>query len=161
MHDKLIVIIVFLITILTMTVGYSTFATDLKIDGNAEIIGEWNVRIADIKPISVPTGCDAGTPTFTDTELNFAAQLNKPGDEIIYEVTIENAGTIDARLQTVVFLEEPEGTEAINYETTSLAETLDVGEKTTFNIIVTYLDVKEPPVKTTKTLTGIIEYVQK
>ena len=145
-----------------MAVGYSTFATDFTIDGTAEITGEWDVRITNITATQVPDGCDAGTPTFTKDSINFSAKLNKPGDEIIYEVTIENLGTIDAELQTIIFTEEIDGIEEINYTTSELKKDLNVGDSTTFYIIVTYVkNAKQVPDVKTKTLTGIIQYVQK
>ncbi len=158
----LIIILFFLATIILMSVGYSSFATDFTINGVAEITGEWDVRITNITASYVPDGCDAGTPTFTNDSINFSAKLNKPGDEIIYEVTIENLGTIDAELQTIIFTEEIDGIEEINYTTSELKKDLNVGDSTTFNIIVTYVKNtnKIPDVKT-KTLMGIIQYVQK
>ncbi len=163
MHkNKKIILIAFLLTLILMTVGYSTFATDFTINGTAEITGEWDVRITNITPTKVPDGCDAGTPTFTKDSINFSAKLNKPGDEIIYEVTIQNLGTINAELQTIIFTEEIDGIEEINYTTSELKKDLNVGDSTTFNIIVTYVKNSEsiPDIKT-KTLTGIIQYVQK
>ncbi len=163
MHkNKIIILIFFLIAIVLMAVGYSTFATDFTINGTAEITGIWDVRITNITATQVTDGCDAGTPTFTKDSINFSAKLNKPGDEIIYEVTIENLGTIDAELQTIIFTEEIDGIEEINYTTSELKKDLNVGDSTTFNIIVTYVKNSEkiPDVKT-KTLTGIIQYVQK
>ena len=163
MHkNKKIILIAFLLTLILMVVGYSTFATDFTINGTAEITGEWDVRITNITPTKVPDGCDAGTPTFTKDSINFSAKLNKPGDEIIYEVTIQNLGTINAELQTIIFTEEIDGIEEINYTTSELKKDLNVGDSTTFNIIVTYVKNSEsiPDIKT-KTLTGIIQYVQK
>ena len=161
-YKILIIIIFFLATIILMAVGYSTFATDFTINGIAEITGEWDVRITNVTATQVPLGCDAGTPTFTKDSINFAAKLNKPGDEIIYEVTIENLGTIDAELQTIIFTEEMDGIEEINYTTSELKKDLNVGDSTTFNVMVTYVKntQKIPDVKT-KTLMGIIQYVQK
>ena len=161
-NKKLIIIIFFIATIILMAVGYSSFATDFNINRTAEITGEWDVRITNIIATEVSQGCDAGTPTFTKDSINFSAKLNKPGDEIIYEVTIENLGTIDAELQTIIFTEEIDGIEEINYTTSELKKDLNVGDSTTFNIIVTYVKSTEkvPDVKT-KTLTGIIQYAQK
>ncbi len=160
--NKIIILIVFLATIILMAVGYSTFATNFNIKGNAEITGEWDVRITNIIATQVPKGCDAGTPTFTENSISFSAKLNKPGDEIIYEVTIENLGTIDAELQTIIFTEEINGIEEINYTTSEVKKELNVGDSTTFNIMVTYVkDTENIPDTKTKTLTGIIQYVQK
>ena len=125
-------------------------------------IFSWDVKITNVEAINVSSSCDAGKPTFTDTSVNFSAKLMKPGDEITYKVTIKNAGTIDAKLQTVIFTEEIDGILALNYTTTQITPELNAGEETTFNITVTYVkDTEEIPEKKTKTLTGIIEYVQK
>ena len=160
--NKIIILIVFLAVIILMAVGYSTFATDFTINGTTEITGEWDVRITNITATQVPDGCDAGTPTFTNDSINFSAKLNKPGDEIIYEVTIQNLGTIDAELQTIIFTEEIDGIEEINYTTSELKKDLNAGDSTTFNIMVTYVkDTESIPSVKTKTLIGIIQYVQK
>ncbi len=78
--NKILILIFFLIIIVLMAVGYSTFATDFTISGTAEITGEWDVRITNITATQVTEGCDAGTPTFTKDSINFSAKLNKPGD---------------------------------------------------------------------------------
>ncbi len=151
-----------LIVILTMTVGYSAFATQLKVDGTAEIIGEWNVRIANVEVESVSEGCNAGEPQYTNTNVTFDAKLLKPGDSITYLVTIENAGTINANLDNIIFMEQKDGSEDINFTTSELDHFLEAGTQTTLNIKVEYKP-KNAEISTvkTKTLTGILEYVQK
>ncbi len=162
-NTKNIIIIALLIVIGIMAVGYSAFATQLKINGTAQIIGEWNVKITGIKAQYVSEGSDAGTPTFTVTSATFDAKLSKPGDKIIYEITIENAGTIDASLKSATFT-PGEGNEspAIKYETTQPAQTLNSGDTTTFTVTVIYDEtIQEIPEIKEKTITGIVEYVQK
>lgn len=160
---KNIIITVLLIVIGLMAVGYSAFATQLKINGTAQIIGEWNVKITGIKAKSVSEGADAGKPEFTVTSANFYAKLSKPGDKIVYEITIENAGTMDAILQSATFTPDQEnGSPAIKYETTQPAQTLNSGDTTTFTVTVIYDEnMEEVPEIKEKTITGIIEYVQK
>lgn len=162
-NSKNIIIIALLIVIVIMAVGYSEFATQLKINGTAQIIGEWNVRITGIKALSVSEGANAGTPEFTITTASFDARLSRPGDKIVYEITIENAGTINATLQSAKFTaDEENGSPAIKYETTQPEQTLNSGETTTFTVTVIYDEnTEQVPEITTKTITGIIEYVQK
>ncbi len=157
---KCIIIIVLLI--LTMAVGYSAFATQLNVSGTAEIIGEWNVRIINIEAKNVSEGCNPGEPQYTNTSATFEAKLIKPGDSITYLITIENSGTIDATLDDVIFKEEENGSEAIKFTTTGIAPTLEPGAQTTLNVKIEY-DSKttEVPSIKTKTITGIINYVQK
>ena len=162
-NTKNIIIIVLLIVIVVMAVGYSAFATQLKINGTAQIIGEWNVKITGIKAQFVSEGANAGTPEFTVTSATFDAKLSKPGDKIVYEITIENAGTMDASLQSAKFTpDEENGSPAIKYETTQPAQTLNPGDTTTFTVTVIYDEnMEEVPEIKEKTITGIIEYVQK
>ncbi len=144
-----------------MAVGCSMFATQISLDGDTKIIGEWDVRITNIEVQSASEGCNPGTPNFTNTSATFDAKLEKPGDSIIYVVTIENDGTIDATLGMVIF-KEGNGPSEIKYETTEIKHELNAGEKTSFLVKVEYdLNTTETPSVKTKTLIGIIEYIQK
>ena len=86
----------------------------------------------------------------------------KPGDTITYVITIQNAGTINATLDSATFTpDDKDGSPAISYETTSPATSLLAGEQTTFKVKVTYdAETTEIPSVKTKTITGIIKYVQ-
>ena len=143
-----------LLIILLMTVAYSAFATQLNVNGVAEITGEWDVKITNIEAIEISNGCDAGSPQHDDTTVSFNSKLEKPGDIILYQITVKNAGTIDAVLDTVVFKTE-EGSDAIDYETTELKKELNAGEETTFNVKVKYdADSTEVPEIKTKAITS-------
>ena len=161
-NSRNIIIIAILIVIVAMAVAYSAFATQLNINGQSEIIGEWNIKITGITAENVSTGCDAGKPEYTNTSATFSAKLLKPGDTITYVITIQNSGTINATLDKITFTpDDKEGSPAISYETTSPATSLGAGEQTTFTVKVTYnAETTEVPSVKTKTITGIIEYVQ-
>ena len=162
-NTKNIIIGALLVVISVMAVGYAAFATQLNINGTAEITGEWDVKIIGIEAQDVSEGCNAGDPQFTTTSATFEAELLKPGDSITYEITIENAGTIDATLDSITFTPDNEnGSPAILYSNTSPADTLNAGDQTTLTVTVTYdEDTEEVPEITTKTITGVIDYVQK
>ncbi len=148
------------IVILLMAVGYSVFATQLNINGTVETIGEWDVRITNIKVKEISEGCDGGNPQFTNTTVTFDAKLEKPGDEITYAITVKNLGRIDAKLGTVIFM-EGDGTPAINYETKEIKPLLSSGEQATILVKVEYVaEVNEMPSSNDKKILGIIEYVQ-
>ena len=162
-NRKNIIIIAFLIALLVMAVGYSTFATELTFNGNAEITGKWDVRITDMKVTSVSDGCDAGKPEFTDTTINFDSKLEKPGDKITYLITIENLGTIDAVLSNIQIIpDDINGTKAITYRIINPVLELPKSSSTTMEITVEYdpTTTENPDVKT-KSITGVIEYSQK
>ncbi len=158
---KNIIIGALLVVILAMAIGYSAFATQLTINGTAEITGVWNVKIINVEAQDISEGCDPGTPEYTNTTVTFDSKLVKPGDSITYVVTIENAGTIDATLDNILFQEESEGSPAINYVTTEVAHELKAGQQTTFSIKVEYIkSTSEVPSIKTRKITGIVEYVQ-
>ncbi len=165
---KSVIIFIFLVTLLFLTVGYSSFATDYDIKGIAEITGIWNVKITGVTIEAVDETClsdeycDPGTPEFTDTSVTFNAKLAKPGNTITYRITIENAGTIEAKLDKIVYdLDNDTGSSAIYYTATSPQEILKKGETTSFIVQVEYdKDVTEIPLIKTKSITGTVKYVQ-
>ena len=151
-----------LIVIIVMSVGYSTFATQLTINGTAKIVGQWDVRITNVEAINVSEGCDYGVPEYTDTTVAFDAKLLKPGDFITYEITIRNDGNIDALLDNIVFTsDEKNGSSAISFKTSELDSYLEAGQEAKLKLSVFYDEktVEEPEVKE-KNIMGIIEYVQ-
>ena len=156
-----IIIITLIIASLLMAIGFATFATQLTVDGTVEIVGEWNVKITNIEAIQVSSGCDSGTPEFTDTSVTFNAKLLKPGDIITYRVTIQNAGTINAVLEYAIFTPQEEGSSAIGFSAGMPSRELTAGEETSFTVQINYKDFTEemPEIKT-QTLTGFVEYVQ-
>ena len=161
-NNKNIIICALVIVVLVMAVGYSTFATQLTINGVAEITGEWDVRITGVEAQNVSNDCNAGEPTFTNTTVNFNAELAKPGDSIDYLITIKNEGNLDAHLDDIVFLaDETNGSPAIKFSTTNLASDLLAGETTTLTVKVKYdQNYTEVPSIKTKSIMGIINYVQ-
>lgn len=156
-----IIIGALLIAVITMAVGYSAFATQLEINGNAEIVGEWNVEITKIEATTVTGQADAGTPTFTKTTAEFDADLKQPGDSVVYTITVENKGSIDATLANYTMTPQADGSPAILYTYTEPAEDLAAGGTTTFTVTVTYdANITEVPTITTKTIEGLVEYEQ-
>ena len=58
-NSRNIIIIAVLVLIVAMAVAYSAFATQLNINGQSQIVGEWNIKITGISAENVSTGCDA------------------------------------------------------------------------------------------------------
>ena len=157
-----IIIITIIIIIIAMAVAYSAFATQLNINGQSKIVGEWNIKITGISAENVSPGCDAGTPKYSNTKAIFDAKLQKPGDTITYVITIKNAGTIDAVLSSADFIPDNEnGSPAISYEITNPAQSLKAGTETTCKVQIIYnKETTEVPSIKTKKIVGVIEYVQ-
>lgn len=150
-----------LIILLVMSVGYAAFATQLQLNGTATIQGEWDVEITKIEATNIVGTAEAGTPANTKTTATFDATLKAPGDAVTYTVTIENKGTIDAKLDNATYTEQTDGSPAIIYTTTNPGQTLAAGEKTTATVTATYdSSVSEVPQITSKTITGLFNYAQ-
>ncbi len=155
------IIIAVLVIILTMSFAYSALASKLTLNGVAGIVNGWDVRITNVKVQSASKGCDAGIPQYTNSSVTFNSKLSKPGDEIVYLITIKNAGTIDAVLNNVIFKQKKESEDLV-YSTTELSKELNAGDETTFSVKIEYnLDTNKIQKVKTNTITGIIEYVQK
>lgn len=162
MKKRIIIISALLIAILLMAVAYSALATQLTLTGTATIISEWNVKVTSVSAQDVSAGCNAGTPEFTDTTITFNAELVKPGDYITYLVMIENTGTLDATLDRITLTPDESGSQAIVYTHTEPEELLKAGGTTCFLVKVAYDEnTTEMPSITTKTITGVVKYVQK
>lgn len=154
--------IALLIVISMMAIGYSAFATELSINGTAEIVGDWNVKITNIEAEETINTADSGLPEYTDTTAKFNAKLKNPGDAVKYVITVQNIGSIDAKLDNVIFFsDEKNDSPAILYETSELSPILTAGETTTLTVTVQYdPNVKEVPLIKTKTIIGTLNYVQ-
>ena len=161
--SKNIIIGALLLAVLMMAVGYSAFASEMTFSGSAEITGEWDVKITNVEVKEVSSGSDAGSPEFTNNTITFDAKLEKPGDKVVYEITITNSGSIDAKLENLQIVPDIiNGSTAISYIIINPSNELLAGEETKMQITAQYDEVvtENPDIKT-KTITGVIEYVQK
>ena len=85
-----------------MGVGFAALNITLNINGTATAINTWDVRM---KSITVSTKSNGVENNETDTKIledgetaNIFVSFEKPGDNVTYEVLIENNGTLDATL---------------------------------------------------------------
>lgn len=113
---KNLVIIVLLIAIVLMSVGYAALAQVLTINGTAKLQANWDVEITNIAfdtTNSIGATNDSATVTGT-TQATFEATLEYPGAKAIYNVTVENKGTIDAVLDSITDLSTTNAAEPTN-----------------------------------------------
>ena len=106
MKNKKTIIIGILIAIIAlMGIGYAALAQVLTINGTATVTGTWDVRITGIEVGDIGGATDAAnSPSFTATSATFSVELAYPTAYVAYLVTIENRGTIDARLDSITGL---------------------------------------------------------
>ena len=107
-NQRTILIVSLLVIIFIMVVGFAAFATNLTINGTANISTSWNVQITNIRGVNDKLVTNNGAyevtePTITDNNLtaNFHTGLISPGDKRIYEVEVTNLGSVDAEVTSV------------------------------------------------------------
>lgn len=107
---KNIIIGVLIAVIFVMGLGYAAFTQQLTINGTAEVTTNWDVHIKSIVPDSVASSVNEGDSVRYTTAgsiyarvvdpntAEFSSSLISPGDRVIYNVTIENSGDLDAKI---------------------------------------------------------------
>ncbi|MEI3508078.1 MAG: InlB B-repeat-containing protein [Bacilli bacterium] len=99
-RNKIIIGLISLLLI--MTVGYAAFQTNLNIKGTSKISSNWDIRITNVTSGNKTGNAEnAKTPTWTNLTASMEANLYEKGDAMEYEVTVENKGTFDAKLESI------------------------------------------------------------
>jgi len=160
--NKKRVIGILLVAIMVMAVGYASFATNLVINGTANIASNWKVVFTDITQVSKTDGVEIKeTPTASGTKATFNIGLTSPGDKIEYKITVANQGTIDAIIESIEASET--GSDAIKFEIKNIktGDILTKNTTTTFNVIISYDEnITSQPSTLENKLTVDIKYVQ-
>ncbi len=161
---KNIVIGLLLAVVLVMAVGYAAFATQLTINGTANITSTWDVRIKSITAMT-PVGDASNVSTTVDPDsgltATFEANLVSPGDQITYSISVENAGSLDAKLDDLSFTEEENPAIEYSYLNIKKDDVIKSKNEQVFTVTIKYSDdVTEQPENKTETLKMTLSYVQ-
>ena len=86
-----------------MVVGYAAFQTELKVSGTSKVTSNWDIEITNVTS-GTPTGSAENTvaPSWDKLWASMEADLYEKGDSMEYDVTIENKGTLDAKLNDII-----------------------------------------------------------
>ena len=89
--------------LLCMVAGYAAFQTQLKVTGSSTVTSNWDIEITNVTS-GTPTGSaeNAVAPSFDKLWASMEANLYDKGDAMEYDVTIENKGTLDAKLNDII-----------------------------------------------------------
>ena len=162
MKIKKIIIGVLCLVVCIMAIGFAAFSTTLNINGTSSIESNWSVVFTNIQELSKTSGVTINSaPTASGTTATFDVDLQKPGDKIEYQITVENEGTLDAIIENIEASET--GSDAIKFEISNIriGDKLAKGAQTTFNIKISYDEsITSQPEVTNNTLTVSIDYVQ-
>ena len=166
MEKKNYVIIALVCAIAVMAVGYSLLAQTLTINGTATISSNWNVAITGItEGDNQGTTATNTTPAgYTGTSATFNVELVKPGDKMVYDITVTNSGTLNAKLTGLTVNPSVEAESGIYYKVTGVTQdvtTLDASETNTVTVEVGWnaADTTMPAQKTQE-LTVNLTYTQ-
>ena len=155
-----------LAVVVVMAVGYAAFSQALIINGSASIDSNWQIRIIDIAASTTGSGVNSGVEVGSDyLSASFNASLTSPGDTVTYTITVENQGTINAKLSSYNWNSDTvsDTNEPIYFEVNGLSvdSVLNAQERTTFTVIVHYNNnVTTQPDVTQKEGTLLLTYVQ-
>ena len=162
MKQKRVIIGILCVAVLIMVIGFAAFSTRLNISGTSSIESNWKVVFTNIQELSKTNGVTINnTPTASGTTVTFDVDLQKPGDSIEYQITVENQGTLDAIIEDINASET--GSDAIKFEISNIriGDILLKQESTTFKIKISYDNsITSQPEKTNNKLTVNIDYAQ-
>lgn len=165
---KSILLGVLVFLVLGVAVAYATLSQSLTINGTAKVQSDWKVEITNIAKKASASATEAADPTYSATTASFSVNLEKPGAYIEYDVTVENKGTIDAKLNAIQTQET--GTyDDVVFTITPSAETVNTTKPTlaaqattTFTVRAEWVasSTVAPEETVTRTVTYTLDYVQ-
>lgn len=98
-----IAIIALAVAVVFMSVGFALYSQQLTLNGVATVKpASWNVKFDTTTGATVAQGSVAATTSnLTDTAYTYSFTLNKPGDYFEVDLSVVNAGTINAILKKI------------------------------------------------------------
>lgn len=162
---KNILLIILIVAIIGMAIGYAALAQLLTINGTANISASWDIKITDIKE-GVLNGAVSKTAAVVAGDklsASFEVDLQYPGASATYLVTVQNAGSINAKLESVTGIEQVnaiapnELTYAIDAK---VDDVLDAGDSKIYTVTVQWKESDTIPATKTKSATITLNYVQ-
>lgn len=165
---KNILIGALLVAIIAMSIGYAAMAQQLTISGSANFSdASWSINFTTITLDATKTkgATEVSAPSIVGTTASFDVKLAYPGAKAVYNIEVENAGSIDAVLKTISGVTEANSAEptGIKYTVDGIAanDTLDASQKKQFTVTVEWLDTDTiPTTNTSKTATIYLNYEQ-
>ena len=149
--------------VLLMAVGYAAFSSILNIKGTSSISSNWKVLITNVVSKNiVGSASNKEEPSWEDLTATFKTNLVSPGDSIEYDITIENRGNLNAKLDKITLTDS--NNEAIKFTSSGLEEgtELNAGGTATLTVKIEYdNNVTSQPENTEGTFTVTLDYSQK
>ena len=148
--------------LLIMTVGYSAFSSKLDIKGSSMVTSKWDIEITDLQLKQEVGEAENVSYDFDALTANMEANFYTPGDEITYEVTVSNLGTIDAVLDSIKINMASQDVIQFKVDGITSGEELDHGTSTKFDVIMKYNEnITSQPGETSIEFSMDLNYLQK
>lgn len=162
---KNILLILLFLAIIGMSIGYAALAQILTINGTANISANWDIKISNIAEGTL-TGAVPKTATVVAGDklsASFDVDLQYPGASATYIITVQNAGTIDARLESITGIDTANAAAPteLTYSINAIEnDLLTSGSTKDYIVTVSWADSNQIPTTKTKIATITLNYVQ-
>ena len=149
---KNILLGVLIVGVVAMTVAFAALATNLRINGSANVAAtSWNIRFENWQKVDLTTGTTGHTNTASSPAANQLSTsdstnvtkvegvnvtLNQPGDVAKYTFEIRNRGSIDAKLSNVS-VTDTSSNSLVGYEVKCYESNTYTGTEVTTNSVLT------------------------
>jgi len=135
---KNIIILSMVMSVLVMAVVFAALQTRLSINGVSTITSVWNVEITNITSEAFGDAYLLSAPSYSSTNATINTGLKKPGDKMVYSITVANSGTVNAIIEDVSI--DTSGSAYIIYDVEGIESQtrLESGKTVTFSIIVEF-----------------------
>lgn len=133
-------IVVMSIFVLLLLLIYLLF---LQMTNNGNLSNsKWNVKITGITENYTGTANEQSNSSYTDTTATFNTKLSEYGDSKTYTVSIENKGSVDAKLDNVQFTSPDYKETPIIYSIESEPDSVLVSGQSTKIVVKAFFDDK-------------------
>ena len=123
-------------TFVSIGIGYSILTSVVRIDGTASITSTWRIVFTDAKEKTMDKATTKAGPTITGgTSLSLSVELDEPGSQATYDVTVQNQGTIDAVVKEIRFNDGEPNDLKVVVSNLYKGFPLKAGESKTFQVI--------------------------
>lgn len=159
-----IVILTLGAVILGLVLGYAALSQVLNINGTSSISGDFNIQIIALDENTMNHAQTVSKSGLGTTTVSFTVDLESPGASAIYDVTVENKGSIDAVLKSIEGIDEANLSAPLDvkFSTTGIeeGEPLLKGQRKTFQVQVRWDSSATEIPTSNKTLVLKLNYEQ-
>lgn len=150
--------------ILGLVLGYAALSQVLNINGTSSISGDFNIQIIALDENTMNHAQTVSKSGLGTTTVSFTVDLESPGASAIYDVTVENKGSIDAVLKSIEGIDEANLSAPLDvkFSTTGIEEgdPLLKGQRKTFQVQVRWGSSATEIPTSNKTLVLKLNYEQ-